>query len=131
MTDESKRKSRNAYLSVLPDNWHYGVQIVGPAEQVVRVGPTFNGDEHEIVTVTSDGTEHRTTAPTLDEAIRQAAKGVKALAAVAAQEAEAAKARADAVAALGTIVEDDEVPVDPAGLIDPATDQREAAGLRQ
>lgn len=97
-TAATRTASRSVTLPVLPEGWQYDVRITGPdgsidVQPVLYTSPAPGKAEYT-VEVRGKGRETRTlTKPNLGEALRGAAKAVKALNRLARHEAEARKAR--------------------------------------
>lgn len=98
------------YLPVLPDGWQYGTiqiaanEFTGGHVTVRPAGLAENPHRHVIETVLSSSEGTRLAyADTLPDALRVAAKGVKALDAVERQEREIREARQEALLTFGEV----------------------------
>lgn len=96
---EKTTGNRGAYLPVLPDGWEYEVRLSGPEGQV-HVSPRLDRTDAfaayvvKVEAKADDGIRRpRFERPTLAEAVREAAKAVKAVVRVGKHEAEARAAR--------------------------------------
>lgn len=78
-TAERKTTVGNAYLSKLPDGWHYQVVMKGPDDQKIFLSPDGEHGEYAVEVDSTDASPPKLVAETLAEACKLAGKAVKAL----------------------------------------------------
>lgn len=100
---ETASRARNGYLHVLPEGWTYRVTAEGPDGSTADIDAGEHGEY--IVRFATPNERRRQAAPSLADACKALAQGVKLLDQIAQGEAAVRRARDEALSALGPSVD--------------------------